>query len=653
MKLSSDQSHMVPPSPKLASLSSATLSTVNAHLAAVVRYSGDAILGLLPDGLIASWNPTAERLFGYTAEEAIGQSISILAPPDRYDEQREIISQLRQGQSVSIETVRQGKSGELIPVIKRAGPIWDEAGQLLGISVTLVDITELKRAEAEARANEDRYRSLFKSIDEGFCVLEMIFDEAERPVDYRFLEANPVFERLTGLQDAIGKTARELIPDLEDHWFEIYGKVALTGEAIRFIDSSKVMGRWFDVYAFRIGGPTSHKVALVFNNITERKQAERRLVELAEEADRLRRLYGTILATIPDLVSVFDLNHCFTYANQALLSVWGKTWDEAIGRTCLELGYEPWLAALHDREIDQVIATKQAVRGEVPFHGAHGRRIYDYIFVPVLGADGNVELVAGTTRDVTESKQAEETLRQLNETLEQRVLDRTLELQRSNEELDRFAYIASHDLKAPLRAIDHLANWIGQDEENHLSQTSQVHLTKLRARIQRMNKLLDDLLEYSRAGRQRQPAELVDVALLARNIVDFLVPPPGFQVLIQEPMPKLMTERVPLETVLRNLLANAFKHHLEPAIGKVHVSAVEHAKWVEFSVQDNGPGIAPNFHQRIFEIFQTLKPRDEVEGSGVGLTVVKKLVEAQGGEIEVISQEGKGSIFRFTWPKSS
>lgn len=594
----------------------------------------------------------AERLFGYTAEEAIGQSISILAPSDRYEEQRGVMARLRQGQPVSIETVRRSKSGALIPVIKRAGPIRDEAGQLLGISVTLVDITELKRAEAEARTNEDRYRALFESIDEGFCVLEMIFDEADYPIDYRFLEANPMFERLTGLQDAIGKTARELIPNLEDQWFEIYGKVALTGEAVRFIDSSEAMGRWFDVYAFRIGGPASRRVALVFNNITERKQAERRLVELAEEANRLRRLYGTILATIPDQVAVFDLNHRFTYANQALLTMWGKTWEETIGRTCLELGYEPWHAALHDHEIDQVIASKQAIRGEVPFHGAHGRRIHDYIFVPVFGADGNVESVAGTTRDITESKQAEETLRQLNETLEQRVLERTLELQRSNEELDRFAYIASHDLKAPLRAIDHLANWIGQDDDNQLSQASQVHLTKLRARIQRMNKLLDDLLEYSRVGRQKHPAELVDIALLVRNIVDFLVPPPGFQIFIHEPMPEMMTERVPLETVLRNLIANAFKHHPEPAAGEVHISAVDQAQWVEFSIQDNGPGIASIFHQRIFEIFQTLKPRDEVEGSGVGLTVVKKLVEVQGGEIEVVSQEGQGSLFRFTWPRS-
>ena len=128
--------------------------------------------------------------------------------------------------------------------------------------------------------------------------------------------------------------------------------------------------------------------------------------------DRALRLYEAVLSNTPDLVYVFDVNHRFTYANEALLRMWGKTWDEAIGKNCLELGYEPWHAAMHDREIEQVIATKKAVRGEVPFTGTNGRRIYDYIFVPVIGPNGDVEAIAGTTRDVTERKLDEEKLAQ-------------------------------------------------------------------------------------------------------------------------------------------------------------------------------------------------------------------------------------------------
>lgn len=116
------------------------------------------------------------------------------------------------------------------------------------------EITERKRAEAELSVSEERYRTLFESIDEGFCVCEMLFDANGKPVNYRFLEANPVFEKLTGLKQSLGKTARELVPDLEEHWFEIYGNVALTGEAVRLVDSSDAMNRWFNLFAFSIGG---------------------------------------------------------------------------------------------------------------------------------------------------------------------------------------------------------------------------------------------------------------------------------------------------------------------------------------------------------------------------------------------------------------
>jgi PAS domain S-box-containing protein len=151
------------------------------------------------------------------------------------------------------------------------------------------------RAEAALRESEARYRELFTSITEGFCVFEVLFDAHGKPVDYRWLETNPAFEQHTGLVDAVGKTARELVPDLEHHWIEIYGRIALTGEPERFVEKSEVMGRWFEVDAFRIGEPEDRKVALLFTNISERKQAEEALQEserrLAEEVSALKRLH--------------------------------------------------------------------------------------------------------------------------------------------------------------------------------------------------------------------------------------------------------------------------------------------------------------------------------------------------------------------------
>jgi PAS domain S-box-containing protein len=140
-------------------------------------------------------------------------------------------------------------------------------------------------------------------------------------------------------------------------------------------------------------------------------ETERLLAHVSAESDRWKRLYEAVLANTPDLGYLFDLHHRFTYANDALLALWGKTSDEAIGKNCLELGYEPWHAEMHDREIEQVIATKKAIRGEVPFNGTNGRRVYDYIFFPVFGTTGEVEAVGGTTRDITEIKEAEHILR--------------------------------------------------------------------------------------------------------------------------------------------------------------------------------------------------------------------------------------------------
>jgi signal transduction histidine kinase len=250
-----------------------------------------------------------------------------------------------------------------------------------------------------------------------------------------------------------------------------------------------------------------------------------------------------------------------------------------------------------------------------------------------------------------EARAAEADLRALNETLELRVEERTQELNRSNQELDQFAYVASHDLKAPLRAIDHLATWIDEDAGHLLPPRSREHLAKMRGRIQRMEGLLDDLLTYSRAGRQRGEVRAVDTRNLVARVVEMIGPPDRFRIVVEEPMPTLVTLHVPLETVLRNLLGNAIKHH-DKESGTIVVRARDLGEMVEFTVQDDGPGIEPNYHERIFQMFQTLRPRDQMEGSGIGLAVVKKIVENAGGKVWVRSSPGAGATFGFTWPKN-
>ena len=240
--------------------------------------------------------------------------------------------------------------------------------------------------------------------------------------------------------------------------------------------------------------------------------------------------------------------------------------------------------------------------------------------------------------DISERKQAEKAIQRY-----------TAELERSNRDLDQFAYSASHDLKAPLRAADQLAQWVMEDSGPSLSEESRRDLELMRKRLARMQHLLDDLLAYSRVGRTQQHPEVVDTAALVHEVVDLLALPAGFQVTVA-PMPILTTSRAPLAQVFRNLLGNAVKHHHREN-GIVSVSAADQGNLVEFVVQDDGPGIAPEFHHQVFQMFQTLKPRDQVEGSGMGLALVKKIVENQGGRITLESAPGKGAAFRFTWPR--
>lgn len=268
---------------------------------------------------------------------------------------------------------------------------------------------------------------------------------------------------------------------------------------------------------------------------------------------------------------------------------------------------------------------------------------------PYRTMEDRIDGVVITLVEITKLKQTEEELRALKAELEARVEARTAELERSNQELDRFAYVASHDLKAPLRAITHLAHWTLEDAGEILPLASQEHLDKLLQRVERMQQLLEDLLLYSRADRFRHAPEQLDSAAVVQRALALMDIPTGFTVSVAEGMPSLRAERIPLELTLRNLISNAIKHH-DRGDGTITIVATDQGDAVEFTVTDDGPGIAAEYHERIFAMFQTLRSRDEVEGSGMGLSIIKKTIESRGGTIAIESMEGEGATFRFTWP---
>lgn len=225
------------------------------------------------------------------------------------------------------------------------------------------------------------------------------------------------------------------------------------------------------------------------------------------------------------------------------------------------------------------------------------------------------------------------------------------QLERSLKELDEFAYVASHDLRAPLRAIASLASWIEEDNAERLDDEGREHLRLLVSRVARMEALVQGVLDYARAGRSKETAEDIDAGALVGEVIDLLEVPEGTEILVETALPTVRAARIPFQQIWMNLLSNAIKYGAQP--GTVRVGANAGDDGPVFYVADDGPGIDPQYHDRIFQLFQTLRPRDEVEATGIGLSVVKKLVESQGGRVWLESAPGEGTTFRFTYPPSN
>lgn len=269
----------------------------------------------------------------------------------------------------------------------------------------------------------------------------------------------------------------------------------------------------------------------------------------------------------------------------------------------------------------------------------------DFVYQPLLGSDSRPFGIMAHAVDVTASVE----LRRNAERKADELARLSAELTRSNQDLDQFAYVASHDLKAPLRGIANLTEWIEEDLGEALTGESREHMQLLKGRVHRMEALIEGILTYSRAGRVHEAPTDVDVGALLAECIELLDPPATTEVVVGPDMPVLQTERVPMQQVFMNLIGNAIKYNQRPG-ARVDVTVERSGNDYRFSVSDNGPGIEPRYRERIWQIFQTLAPRDQVEGTGIGLSVVRKIVESRGGRTWLDSELGEGTTFHFTWP---
>ena len=368
---------------------------------------------------------------------------------------------------------------------------------------------------------------------------------------------------------------------------------------------------------------------------TERTRTEAALFDSRSETEIQRRIYEAILSNTPDLAYVFDLDHRFIYANAGLLKMWGRTEEEALGKTCWELGYEPWHAAMHDREIDQVAATGQPLRGEVPFTGTFGRRIYDYIFVPVFNARGEVAFVAGTTRDVTDRQNDEQQLRSYAE-----------ELSQSNRRKTEFLAMLAHELRNPLAPIRNALELLQRADTVPALRAEALHMVD--RQLKQLVRLVDDLLDISRISRgiielRRQETDLHAILRQAAETAQPMIDRAGQRLRLElaDGNPMLQADPVRLAQVISNLLNNASRY--SPSGAEILLSARQDGEALRVSVRDEGIGIDPAMREKIFEMFVQADRTERAAqgGLGIGLALVRSLVELHGGRV-VAHSDGPG-----------
>lgn len=488
-------------------------------------------------------------------------------------------------------------------------------------------IRERERLNAHIESHSDQ-KKLLERLPIGIAKL----DSAYR---YTYLNDKAISYLKTTRENLLGRSVWEVYPEVAGTFVEDAYRSTMEQRVVKSIELffTPVMN-WFDVESHpdEDGG-----IVVFFFDAMQRKQRELDLSVARESEERNRRFYTTILNNTPDFAYIWGADYKFLYGNQALLDLYGLKEEEYAGRSFRDVDYPEWHARMHEQEIDEVVRTCKPLRGKIPFQSKGGGGIYDYIFMPVFGLDGNVEAIAGTTRDVTALERSAEALKE------------------ADRRKDEFLAVLAHELRNPLAPLRNGVELLANEPRPEV--VRQAHDVMSR-QVEQMVHLVDDLLDLSRVNRGAIELRMATVEL--KKVIETTLE--TVRPLIEErdqelhvhPLPEALFvkgDSTRLAQVFSNLLNNAAKY-TEPG-GKITLEVEVKDAEVSVRVSDTGIGIEPQDQTKVFEMFaQVDRKSDKAKGGlGIGLNIVQRLVHMHKGSITVSSEgHGKGTLFTTTLP---
>ncbi len=611
------------------------------------RYRGlleaapDAMVVVNQRGKIVLLNVQAEKQFGYRRDELLGQKVTNIIPvgfAERLiaDDLRSTEDALAQQIGTGIELTALRKDGSEFPIEIMLSPLESAEGTL--VTAAIRNISVRKAADKHLAQMEGRYRGLLEAAPDAMVVVNqggeivLLNVQAEKQFGYRRDEL--LGQKVTNIIP-VGFAERLIADDLrsaEDALAQQIGMgIELTG---RRKDGSDFP---IELMLSPLESAEGTLVTAAIRNISVRKNAERHLAQMEGR-------YRGLLEAAPDAMVVVNQNGEIVLLNLQAEKQFGYRRNELLGQKVTNIipeGFAERLIADDLRSAEDALAQQIGTGIEL-----HGRRKdasefpIELMLSPLGGADGI--LVTAAIRDITTRKTAEANL-----------LQKVEELNRSNEELGQFAYVASHDLQEPLRMVASYTQLLSRRYKGKLDSDADEFIAFAVDGAGRMQRLIQDLLAYSRVGTKGKDlrATSSEVAL-QQSLINLRSSIESSGALVtHDPLPSVMADEMQLVQLFQNLVGNAIKYQ-NPGIPRVHVSATNGGNKWSFAVKDNGLGIDPQYFERIFGMFQRLHKREEFAGTGIGLAICKKIVERHGGNISVESQPGKGSTFRFALAES-